>query len=486
MRERPIPSNQEKHKLARKVDNLLRRKKGDQAVRILKEQIAKAPADPYLPYLLGWTYEDLRSNKEALEMYSRAEVLVPNNGELRVVICDFLLRTGQPVKALPYAEDFVRLWPGSSEAHSTYGKALLDLGRNNEAEGVLLTAARLSDVNPDARAELARLYEESGRDHLIRPLLEGYLKSAPDVASSHAFLADFLSNDLGDFSGALPLYEKALSLYEHSNNPSWFRQYFSTDEYPNSIVGEYLEALLESGMEEAALRIAANHLTGRNFDSFLAERFERLGDVDQAIVKLRKALESDPSHHPWRNRLARLHLLNEEFSEAGEQARRSLEGASASGDNDPWLQAPLIVSLSRQGKQAEAEALRQSVAGRDRERLAVALVDLYAQLKDWDQVIKMSEELLGSNRTIVPVIERLAEALVATGQHQSAIQRYHSITQLQPNNPRLWLALAKTQIQVGDSQAAKASLDRALRASPPTGSLKREAEQLLHGLGAPD
>lgn len=476
------PSSRSKLKLARKAKDLLRRGKGDQAIKTLKDSLAKTPDDPYLSYLLGWTYENLRRNDEAFAMYTRAEALAPSNGELRVVICEFLLHTGKPAQSLAYVEDFVRLWPSSSEAHSLYGRTLLDLDRMKEAEGVLLTALRLSDVNPDARAELARLYEETARDHLIRPLLEGYLKSAPDLASSQAFMADFLSKELGDFSGALPLYEKALSLYEHSNNPSWFRQYSSTNGYPDPIIGEYLEALLQSGMEETALRIAANHLTGHNFDSFQAERLERLGDIDQAIAKLKQALKSDPDQYPWRSRLARLHLLKGEFQEAEVQARGGVEAASAASDNDPWFQAPVAVSLVRRGKQAEADALEEGVPEKDRERLQVALIDLYAQLSDWHQVITRSEELLGRNSKIVPVMVKLSEALAATGNYESAIQNYQTLVQTQPDNPRLWLALAKTQIQIGDHQAAKGSLELALRASPPTGTLKQEAEQLVREL----
>jgi tetratricopeptide (TPR) repeat protein len=485
MSDLPELSDRKKRKLARKVGNLVRRGSGELAIKVLEDVLAKAPQDHYLIYLLGWTYEKLRRNNEALEMYSRAEVLSPNGDPLKVTICELLLHIGQPAKALPYAEEIVRIWPKSSEAHSLLGKSLLELGRSAEAEASLENSVRLSGLNPDARAELVRLYQVSGREHLIRPLLEAYAKSAPDLASSQAFLADFLSNDLGEYATALPLYEKALSLYEHSNNPSWFAQYFSTRGYPDWIIYEYLDALEELGMEDVAIRMAANQLARRRFDQFQARQLERIGQVDQAIRKLTQAIEAEPDEYPSRNRLAGLLLRKGELEEAESQARRSIEDARASSDNDPWLLPPLIVSLERQGKQTEADTLRQGVPDRDQERMKVALVDLYARLNDWEQVVSVSQELLAKNNKIPPVVMRLGEALMATGDHEAAIERYRSLLAIQPNNPNLRLALAKAQIQAHDLRSARQSLEHALRAAPPSSSLRDEAGRLLKGLDDP-
>ncbi len=481
---RPTPPPNKEDKLSRKVKGHLRRNKSERAIQVLEEAISESPGNWFPTYLLGWVFEQLRRYDEALESYRRAETLAPWNAQLRAVICEILLRVGDAGGALPYAEAIVEAWPSSSEARSLYGKALLGLQSQGEAESALLMAIQLSADNPDARAELVRLYEDTGREYMIRPLLEAYLKSAPNLASSHAFWARFQFRELGNCQEALPHYEKALLLYAETNRPGYFLQYFSTSGYPESIIYEYLDTLVDCGLGDAAQGVAASHLDRTEFEWFQAAYLERLVDAGQASALIEKVLKSEPQAYQWRHRLAGLRLIRGEFHEAEEEARGAVEAASAASDNDPWYQAALVVSLLRQGKEAEADALRRALSSSDLERLEIALTDQYARLKDWEQVISTSKELLRKNNTIAPVVMRLGEALAATGQYESAIENYLSLVDKQPDNPRFWLALAKAQIQVGDPGLAKTSLDHALRASPPSSSLRDEAGRLLRDLDA--
>jgi len=85
-------------------------------------------------------------------------------------------------KALQYAEENVRKFSQTPEALATYGWVLYKLGRVDEAENALRSAASAGNLTPATAFYLARVAVDRGRDADAKQLLDGALGASGPFA----------------------------------------------------------------------------------------------------------------------------------------------------------------------------------------------------------------------------------------------------------------------------------------------------------------
>jgi predicted Zn-dependent protease len=73
------------------------------------------------------------------------------------------LNRGEPAAAAPFAERAVAKAPRSFTAHNLWGRALLELGRSEDAIAQLEAATELASDVPENHFALARAYARAGR-----------------------------------------------------------------------------------------------------------------------------------------------------------------------------------------------------------------------------------------------------------------------------------------------------------------------------------
>jgi len=124
--------------------------------------------------------------------------------ESRLGVC--LLRSGEPLAALPNLENAIRRAPGQAENHRNLGAALVSLGRKGRALAEYAQAVELAPVDFELRLEFGQLlldfrdHGEAGRQLRVADRLCG---GCPQVQEPLARL--FLAT--GDFAAAVPLLE---------------------------------------------------------------------------------------------------------------------------------------------------------------------------------------------------------------------------------------------------------------------------------------
>ena len=153
-----------------------------------KHAIAAAQIDPkstdakFLRGLIALCQKDYTAGElffESILQKSPNDFAASNNLALALVGQDDEAKSR---RALEYAEANVQKLPKSSNAASTYGWVLYKLGRLDDAEKALRTAASLGKVSVDTAYFTARLEVDRGHKAEAKQLLESALKEAKGLS----------------------------------------------------------------------------------------------------------------------------------------------------------------------------------------------------------------------------------------------------------------------------------------------------------------
>ncbi|MEA1978733.1 MAG: tetratricopeptide repeat protein, partial [Chloroflexota bacterium] len=462
--------------LEKRARSLVGRGKIKEAIEHVEDAQKKDPSDWYPAYLHGWILQADSQYSEALKAYRIAENLAPDNSQLKAVLGELLLAIDKEELALPYLEACVHQWPSSAEANSLYGTALLRLNQFAAAEEALIKSCGLSEHNPDARAGLLELYKLTSRQHLSRSLLDNYVRDAPDLASSHAFLAEHIIYQEGDCEDACPHFEKAIEHYRASPNPAWFMQYLSTLNYPDTIVDSYLDALVNCGYFQLAENVARDHLELARFKAFRARLLLRKGDFEAAAKLLKAAIEQDSGEPGIRITLSQYHLLNGDPRAAEKEIRSAIEMAEGRGFDEPWYWGIMAVSLLEQSKKKDAEELIQQVETKNQARFRYSMIYTFDQIENWEAVIAGCRQVLESDHDNPRALHFLAKALFHQNQPEEAVEVYNRLLGHQPNNGNALLEIGMAYKRAGRVDNAKSAYEHALS----TGKLSRPQQELAH------
>lgn len=460
--------------LGKRARSLVDRGKIQEAIEHVEDAQRKDPSDWYLAYLHGWILQADSRASEALEAYRKAENLAPDNSQLKAVLGELLLAIDKEELALPYLEACVHQWPSSSEAHSLYGTALLRLCQFEAAEEAFRKSCDLSEHNPDARAGLLEIYELTSRPHLSRSLLDNYIREAPNLASSHVFLAEHIFYQEGNCVDACPHFEKAIERYCASPDPAWFKQYLSTLNYPDTIVDSYLDALENCEYFQLAENVARDHLEPAQYKALRASLLLRQGDIESAAKLIKAAIEKDSGEPGIRITLSRYHLLNGDPQAAEKEIRSAIEMAKGRSFDEPWYWGIMAVSLFEQGRKKDAEELIQQVDAKNQERFRYSMINTFAELENWEAVVGGCRQVLESDHDNPHALHFLAKALFHQNQPKEAVEVYKRLLEHQPNNGRALLEIGMACNEAGRVDSAKSAYEHALS----TGKLSRPQQEL--------
>jgi predicted Zn-dependent protease len=132
------------------------------ATREYQQLAAEAPAFHNVQFALGRFLVATHQDEAAVAAFQRELDNTPNHLLARLGLAGVLLAT-DPARALPYAEQAVRLNPGLGEAHYLLGAALLGTGQTSRALAELETARHIGPEQAKLYYALARAYAKLGR-----------------------------------------------------------------------------------------------------------------------------------------------------------------------------------------------------------------------------------------------------------------------------------------------------------------------------------
>lgn len=449
--------------LIKEVDLLISVGNQSKALSLIEQAIQAEPSDWYLYYLKGWIYQSDGNGSEALKWLLEAEELAPDDIQLKAIIGELLVAIGEIESALPYLESIVEAWPESSEAHSLHGIALVRSGNYEDAERTLQKSCKLSVYNPDARSGLIELYRHTSRSQLIRPQLEEYLHSAPELASAYCFMADYLAYQEGNCEGACSFYEKALACYQQSGNPGWFRQYLSTSNYPDTILDSYLDALLNCEYFDLLRAVSRDHHDPADSKFWESRIFQRQGKLEPAIDSILDALKIDPDNPAYRSKYAEFLLQSGESEAAEAEITTAMIQAAKLGLYEPWHEGVLVASLIAQGRRDEADKYLHKNNDSIRDRINASIIHNLFEIHHWSDVVTFCQKSIQDDADNSTAMHFLAKAYKNLNQLPTSIEIYRQLLEQQPENGLVQLELGLVYEQAGSIEEAILSIEHALK-----------------------
>jgi len=449
-------------KLTARIEKHIRKGQLDKAIDHLKQKISKAPQNGDLHYMLGFVYRNDGQNILAENAFRIAEDLNPDDPGTKWHLAKLLVGLDRPEEGLSYAELSVKQFPSNSQTHAVLGNAYLKLKRYDEAEKSLREAIRLSKWNPDARFWLMEVYEQTERFHLILPALEEYLKDAPDLAYTHVFMAEYLHYDKGDCVAAFPYYEKGLTIAQSGRNSSWYKNYFTTTNYPLAIVDSYAQALIECTLYDAADAVVREHYKKCDLLSWRAYILSEMGEQKRAIENIIKAVNLEPNSPQLRYQYGSFLLGQGDYIDAENEFRFVIDLSQNQDTADVWHFGALAVSLLMQGNSDQANLISNQGSERDAERLWISLAAHHHCAHGWESTIQAGQAALEYDERQDTTLKYMAEAYTHLNQYKEAIETYQQILDFQPRNGRIWRAMGEVYAQAGEIKKAIEALKHAI------------------------
>jgi predicted Zn-dependent protease len=395
-------------------------------LRSCEELLAENPNHGMANVYLGWTQMEKGDHRAAINVLSKATLLIPEEARPWLMLAEAYRRAEEPKRALETLRSGVLSAPESPEINFSLASACLETGSLSEALPFLKKAASLTPNNLEVTLELGNTLFCLGHLSEARQVLGTARQkwmSSPDLA--YAYAQVLLAN--GEPEKAIPVFEVALQ-----KEPPQFSWYLL---YAETLLGDW-EALLsgEKKIDFAHLVNAQQALEKAlvlNPEDFrahllLAEALSAKGRPDAAIEIYQRLVEAADSEAPaycWRVQggFGKVALQLGQV----ETALVALQEAACADANKVYFQR--LLTEAYLGADLKKEALQ---VARNAQRLAPDDLETLS----W-----------------------FAEVAMKMGEAAEAVEALECATQLAPDDPDYWTRLAGLHMQIGNLDAARKS-----------------------------
>jgi len=332
-----------------------------------------------------------------------------------------LASEGLVEEALSRFEQALESAPGNPEAIEAVGRALLNLGRLEEAEASFLDALEIDPEWVAPRMGLALV--ALGRDepfkivhHLERAIEAdpGYPESYVELGRYYGYMGEpaLAKATFERWTGRHPedadmLINAGLTLFDASD----FAEAYAFFE-------KAVEAATEEEQRSGALTFRANAL-------------DMLGRYDEAVVAYEEVIAETPEWWEAHANLGICHARNGRMERAEAAFRRGLEDCPGS----PEIRDELAAHLLAQGG-------------------------------DLQEALKLSEEAVALGRDEIRHLVTLGEVKLALEDDEGAAEAYRAVLALDPENPDAHLELGILHERRGEAAEAEEHFIESLKADP--------------------
>lgn len=323
----------------------------------------------------------------------------------------------------------------------------------------LLTAILDDDEgNAEAVVALSELYEQTHRDAELADLLSRQIEAAKDRGDGEAELrfqvrlGEICDSRLGDRARAIETYQAVLDREpEHRGAlEALARLHQSAEEHAEA--ASVIERLLALNEGEEAVRLAL----------VLAEEYEKLDDHHGVARALERGLSIDATNADLNARLKEAYRNNGEWEKLAEHLANEAEAAADAADKVAlYREAAQIHAEKRADHSAAADLLeRASQVMPDDRDLLLQLCDAYnacGRGKSAAEALERIVESYGGKRSkeLAGIHRRLADAYLAEGDAQRALQELDKAFRIEPGNVLVLKKLGEVAIDTGDAKKAQ-------------------------------
>lgn len=387
----------------------------DEALKDAQEAVRLDPQSAEAQYLLGTVLEARRDLDAAAKSFAEVLRLNPRAAAAQVRLAMIELQRGALPSATQLAEQVATMQPGNLAAQLVLARTLLASGDLERASAI------------------------------TRALVEG----APDVAAVQN-QAGMLALAQGDRSGARAAFVKATELDDRMVEPlSALVALDLGDKKP-----EQARARVEGRLQKTPNASAVLALAGRTWAA--------TGDPSKGQDYLRRAIEADPLNFEAYSELARLYVSQKNLDQA--VAEFDKLAARQPGSIGP----PTMAALIRQSQgNVEDARLRYERLVETSPHAAVAannLAWMYASRgEQLDRALQLAQAAKAGLPDEPEVNDTLGFVYLKKQLPALAIPLLRLAVEKGPGNPGFHYHLGLAYAQTGDKQAARQSLERALK-----------------------
>jgi tetratricopeptide (TPR) repeat protein len=441
----------------------VRANRAGDAIRLLAPVVERAPRFAQARYLLADAY--LANNDPALAISQLEEVQrqIPGNPRVGFRLAAAYTRAGRPRDALAQLDPLGKILDKVADYQLERGRALLLLGRLDEAFGAASAARRLAPQSPQPYLLLGQI--ETGRRDA---------KSARNMYTKAAEL------DATYVPARLALGQLDLA----ANDPDAAVKEFDTaiQANPKSLpaVQAKVTALLGQKRVKEAIQVAEAAVKANDqdagFHTLLGGLYLIDGQNDKASASYRRALELDPKSAGARLGLARVAIGQKKEDEA----IGHLQAALRERPDLPTAVLLLTTLYDKAGQYDQAISVLEAAlkASPRQPQFGVQLGTFYLKKGRYDDAIALMSDLFVQYPEFAEARLIRAQAYLNEGKSDAALQELLAVVKANPKVPTAHYFLARTYAVLGRVPEARAAYQEALRLNPQFEAAKSELAAL--------
>jgi tetratricopeptide (TPR) repeat protein len=402
--------------------------------------------------------------------------------------------------------------PANARARYNLALAQQNLG---DLEGAVATYLRAIQLDPnliEAYINLGHLYGELGLDEESLEVFQRAIEL--DSGNDDLFVAlGDVCRDIGFYEDAIQAYRQAEILNpqntqaqdnlrdvrERVNNQAQriteLEQHLDADpKDPDryaEVIGAYLEARRYNDAEVKTQQMMQLFPDDPGVFETMALVQEAMGDIDQVVEAWTRVTEIDPDDVDAWEHLGSWRMEQGMVEDAIAAFRRAVE----LDPNAPSAKFNLAEALLELGQNDEAIAIYRELAGDQFSGMGanelkadayVGLAEVLNAAEQYDEALKVCDELLEEFPDEPMGLFQKATALDALGRHDEAIQAYISSLETDPLNADTYNDLADTYLKVGDTEHAIEMAEMAIALAPEMDVAYETLAQALRAAGRTD
>ena len=395
-----------------------------------------------------------------------------------------LLAQGDAKAALAKLDSGLRLWPNNAGARYLAGRAAMQLGNRKRATSEFREAVRVGKDETDAALRLAEIYLAKG---LWKPALqfaERQIKDRPYIGPKAHVIATRAATALGQYERAKGFLENLKAVDE--DTPVIYTEFALLEERAKGKEAA-VEALLKADIDwtDPANALALRTLSDRLFD---------LGRSDEALARIRSAIEKHPDSPDFYDTLARAELRAGHSDAASKATKRALElnsefapaletsgvlernggnldaalsfferAAKADSARAQTVYLAAQTQLMRGATDAARKALRRALeidAGHVQASNDLAWL-LASEHGDLDEALELAKRAV-RHQSDADTLDTLGFVHLQRGETDEAIENLQKALEMRPDSPSLAYRLATALASKGEAGKARKLLQKAL------------------------
>jgi tetratricopeptide (TPR) repeat protein len=414
---------------------------------------------------LGYTYEQQRQYKDAVEAYRHAIELDRDNLDAIRGLAQNLLNDGQADAALEQYKVIADANPEDAQTYVRIAEIYRKQGKFDLALDNLKKAESMVQDSVEVPYNIAAIYQAQGRYDEAIPIMRDLLKKSekPDgkysngEKSNRAVFLERLGTiyrDQGNNQAANETFREIVALGGDENIERGYQQ----------IIDTWREAKEWQKATDAAKEAVQKLPTSRDLKMVLAAQQADMGEADKALKDVRAMLKGDADDRQVYIALAQMYTRLRRFSDA-EQALDKAEQLSSKLDDKEYVWFLRGSTFEREKRYPEAEEQFKKVLASDPDH-ASALNYLGYMLAD--QNMKL-EEALGYIRRAVDLdpangayLDSLGWAYFRLGKYELAEDNLVKASQKIDTDPTVHEHLGDLYQKTGRLKLAATNWERAL------------------------